>query len=271
MERRFIGAGLLSGLIAGLIAYVFARIFVEPQVAEAIDYEGVRSHAEAELTGEHPHEHELFTRSVQENIGAGVGTVVFALAIGALFAVVFTVAWAYVGRRRPTADPRALAAALSGIAFVAVIAVPFFVYPPNPPAVGEEDTIGSRSGSFLTITLVSIALAVVGVLLATALSARIGAWWAGVVGAVVYLIGATVTAALLPDFAEVPGPVMDGDTIVAPGFPGQVIADFRVYAIADQVLLWTVLTVVFIGLLGVMMRRTRSATAAAESVERISA
>lgn len=271
MERRFIGAGLLSGLIAGVIAFAYARVFIEPQVAKAIDYEGVRSEAESMLSGEHEHEHELFTRSVQENIGAGIGTVVFAVAIGALFAVAFTVAWAYVGRRRPSTDPRALAAALSGVAFVAVIAVPFFVYPPNPPAVGEEDTIGSRSGSFLTITLVSIVLAVVGVLIATTLSARIGGWWASVVGAAVYLIGATITASLLPEFAEVPGPVMDGDTIVAPGFPGQVVADFRVYAIANQVLLWTVLTVVFIGLIGLMMRRTRAAAAAAEPVQRIPA
>lgn len=271
MERRFIGAGVLSGLIAGLIAFVFARVFVEPQVAKAIDYEEVRSHAESALSGEHAHEHELFTRSVQENIGAGVGTVVFAVAIGALFAVVFTVAWAYVGRRRPATDPRALAAALAGIAFVAVIAVPFFVYPPNPPAVGEEDTIGSRSGAFLTITIVSIVLAIVGVLVATALAARIGAWWAAVVGTIGYLTGATITAALLPDFAEVPGPVMDGSRIVAPGFPGQVVADFRVYAIADQVVLWTVLTAVFVGLLGVMMRRARSTPASAESIERTSA
>ncbi|MCF8590317.1 CbtA family protein [Gordonia liuliyuniae] len=266
MERKFIGAGLLSGLVAGLIAYAYARIFIEPQVAKAIDYEGVRSDAEAMLSGEHEHEHELFTRSVQENIGAGIGTVVFALAIGALFAVAFTVAWAYVGRRRPSTDPRALAAALAGVAFVAVIAVPFFVYPPNPPAVGEEDTIGSRSSSYLTITIVSIVLAIVGVLVATSLSSRIGAWWSSIVGAVVYLVGVSITASLLPEFSEVPGPVMDGDRIVAPGFPGQVVADFRVYAIANQVLLWVVLTTVFIGLLGLMMRRTRSTVAAAERV-----
>ncbi|WOC11197.1 CbtA family protein [Gordonia sp. MP11Mi] len=266
MERKFIGAGLLSGLIAGLIAYAYARIFIEPQVAKAIDYEGVRSEAESMLSGEHEHEHELFTRSVQENIGAGVGTVVFALSIGALFAVAFTVAWAYVGRRRPSTDPRALAAVLAGIAFVAVIAIPFFVYPPNPPAVGDEDTIGSRSSSYLTITIVSIVLAIVGVLIATSLSSRIGAWSSSVVGAVVYLIGVTITASLLPEFKEVPGPVMDGDRIVAPGFPGQVVADFRVYAIANQVLLWAVLTTVFIGLLGLMMRRTRSISVAAESI-----
>ncbi len=46
MEKKFIGAGLLSGLVAGIVAYVFARIFIEPQVAKAIDYEDGRSEAE---------------------------------------------------------------------------------------------------------------------------------------------------------------------------------------------------------------------------------
>ncbi len=46
MEKKFIGAGLLSGLIAGIVAFVFARLFIEPQVAKAIDYEGGRSEAE---------------------------------------------------------------------------------------------------------------------------------------------------------------------------------------------------------------------------------
>ncbi|GAA4673943.1 CbtA family protein [Gordonia humi] len=271
MERKFIGAGLLAGLIAGIVSYIFARIFIEPQVAKAIDYEDVRSDAEAMLSGDHAHEHELFSRSVQEGIGAGIGTLVFALAIGALFAVAFTVTWAYVGRSRPDADPRTTAVVLGAISFVAVIAIPFFVYPPNPPAVGEEDTIGSRSSSFLTITIVSIVLAIVGVLIARSASSKIGGWWAAVAGAVVYLIGVTVAAALLPEFKEVPGPVMDGDTIVAPGFPGQVVADFRIYAVANQVLLWTVLITVFVGLLGVMMRRTRNAVEAAGSVEKLSA
>lgn len=267
MERTFIGAGLLSGLVAGIVSFIFARIFIEPRVAEAIDYEDIRSHAESELAGgAHDHGHELFSRSVQENIGAGVGTVVFAVAIGALFAVAFTVAWAIIGRRRPEADPRTLAASLGGVAFVALIGVPFFVYPPNPPAVGEEDTIGARSGAYLTLTLVSIVLAVAAVVLAIWLSDRIGGLWAGASAAVAYLVGVTITSALLPSFHEVPGPVMDGDRIVAPGFPGQVIADYRVYAIANQVLLWTAMTVVFVGLIGLMMRRTATQARRLESV-----
>ena len=65
MERRIIGAGLLAGLVAGLVGFGFARRFIEPLVAEAIDYEELRSHAEEHLHGgAHGHEHgELFSRS----------------------------------------------------------------------------------------------------------------------------------------------------------------------------------------------------------------
>jgi len=266
MERKFIGAGLLSGLIAGIVAFIYARIYIEPQVAKAIDYEDVRSHAEEKLAGETGgHEHgEVFTRSVQENIGAGIGTVVFALCIGAFFAVAFTVLWGYVGRRWASADPRLVATALGLIGFVAVIGVPFFVYPPNPPAVGEEDTIGSRSSSFLTITLVSVVLAVIAVVIAMYLWDRLGGIVSGIAGTVVFLIGVTITAALLPEFKEIPGPVEAADgTIVAPGFPGQVVADFRVYAIANQALLWIVLVTVFCLCLTLIAKRSAAKNPAA--------
>ena len=39
------------------------------------------------MTGEHGHEHEVFTRAVQENVGSGAGIIAFAVIIGALFAV----------------------------------------------------------------------------------------------------------------------------------------------------------------------------------------
>ena len=32
------------------------------------------------------------------------------------------------------------------LGFIAAFGVPFFVYPANPPAVGNDDTIGERSG-----------------------------------------------------------------------------------------------------------------------------
>ncbi|GAC56709.1 hypothetical protein GOHSU_12_00990 [Gordonia hirsuta DSM 44140 = NBRC 16056] len=261
MERKFVGAGLLSGLIAGLVAFLYARIFIEPQVAKAIDYEEYRSHAEEEMeialggTGGHSHEHELFSRSVQENIGAGVGTVIFALCIGAFFAVAFTFLWAYVGRRWAEADPRVVASVLGLIGFVAVSGVPFFVYPPNPPAVGEEDSIGARSSAYLTLTVVSVVAMILAVWLVMALWARLGGLVSTVAASLAYLGVMAVTAALLPTFQEVPGPLEANGTIYGAGFPGQVIADYRVYAIANQVVLWAVLVAVFALMLGIFMQR----------------
>ena len=262
MEKKFIGAGLLAGLIAGIVSFVFARFYLEPVVAKAIDYEGARSEAEEALAhaaepGGHTHGEggELFTRAMQENLGAGVGNVVFAVCMGAFFAVAFTVLWSHLGSRHPATDPRAVAGVLGAIGFVAVFAVPFFAYPANPPAVGDDDTIGERTGAFLTISVASVILAIVAVVLALWLRPRIGGFVSAVAAVAAYLAGVAIVLAFLPSFAEVPEPVRnDAGQIVFPGFPGDVIGDFRVYAIANQVILWTVLTVVFALLLGAMAR-----------------
>ncbi len=259
MLGKLIGAGLFSGLIAGISAFIFARVFIEPQVTKAIDYEEGRSHAQAMLAGEHGgHEHgEVFSRSVQENLGAGVASVVFAVAMGAFFAVAFTFLWGYLGRRYPTTDSRWVAAALAVVGFVAVFAVPFFAYPANPPAVGNDDTIGARSGAFLTITLCSVGFAIVAVVVALWLRPRIGGLLGAITGVVGYLIAVAITIALLPDFHEVPGPLTnDAGQIVYEGFPGAIVGDFRVYAIANQVILWTVLGLVFALVLGLLSRRS---------------
>ncbi|MEZ5212687.1 CbtA family protein [Gordonia sp. PP30] len=260
MERKFVGAGLLSGLIAGIITFIYARIFIEPQVEKAIDYEEYRSHAEEKMNvalggaPEHGHEHEVFTRTIQENVGAGIGTVIFALCMGAFFAVAFTFLWAYVGRRWASVDPRLVAGALGVLGWVAVIGVPFFVYPPNPPAVGDEDTIGARSGSYLTITAVSVVAMVLAVWVTFALWDRFGGLISGIFSGIGFLIVVTIAAALLPTFKEIPGPVEHDGTIFGAGFPGQVVADFRVCAIANQVILWSVLVLVFCLILGRMLR-----------------
>ncbi|MDL9937136.1 CbtA family protein [Gordonia sp. ABSL1-1] len=269
MEKRFIGAGLFAGLIAGVFAFLFARVFTEPVVAKAIDYEEARSAAEEHLEaagGGHSHGEggELFTRAMQENLGAGVGTLVFTACMGAFFAVAFTLLWAYLGRRYPATDPRAVAAALGAIGFIAVFAVPFLAYPANPPAVGDDDTIGERSGAFLTITLASVIFAIVAVVAALWLRPRIGGLVAGVCSGAGYVVAVAITIALLPSFDEVPGPVVGPDGVITlSGFPGDVIGDFRVYAIATQIIAWTVLTAVFALVIGYLARRDAQAGARA--------
>ncbi|NMO02873.1 CbtA family protein [Gordonia sp. TBRC 11910] len=246
MEKRFIGFGLVSGLLAGVISFVFARVFIEPQVQTAISYEQGRSHAELALSGGHEHEHEMFTRSVQENIGAGVGSLAFAIALGAMFAVAFTVLWAYLGRRYPSTDPRWVAAGTAAAAFVAICAVPQFIYPANPPAVGEADTIGSRSASYLVLTLASLALMIVAVAVALWLRPRIGGLASATLGAIGYLAGIGIVVQFLPRFDEVPRALLDqSGSIVYQGFPAQTLALFRTYSVMNQALLWTVIAIVF--------------------------
>ncbi|WP_409370952.1 CbtA family protein [Mycolicibacterium vanbaalenii] len=78
MEKQIIWRGLLAGTAAGVLAFGFARIFAAPQTARAIEYEdGVRAAREAmDSPGGHAGHGEnvdLFTRTVQMNIGMGLG------------------------------------------------------------------------------------------------------------------------------------------------------------------------------------------------------
>ena len=43
-------------------------------------------------------------------------------------------------------------------AFVAVVLIPAMKYPPNPPTVGDPDTIGERTTAYLTLTAASIVI-----------------------------------------------------------------------------------------------------------------
>ena len=267
MEKKFIGAGLLSGLVAGIVAFIFARIYLEPLVERAIGYEEDRSHAELELTGgDHGHEHEVFSRTIQQNIGAGVGTVVFGLIMGAFFAVAFTVLWAYVGRRYPRTDPRSVAGLLAVSGFVAVFLIPFCAYPANPPAVDLEGTIDGRTSAFLTITLLSVAFMIAAWVLAFYLSPKIGGLYSAIVSGVAYFAAAGIAIVLLPKYDEIPGELLNGNTIVMSGFPADVFGDFRFYSVLNQIILWTVLGLVFAVILTVMGKRQARAAQSPASV-----
>ena len=140
MEKRLIARGLLAGAVAAVLAFVFARLCAEPIIGRAIAYEDGRIEAE-NAQGVHEHGIELFTRGVQANAGLGFGVLLFGVAMGALFAVAFCVIYA----RAKSDAPRSLSVQLAAAAFIAIYLVPFVKYPPNPPAVGQSDTIGERA------------------------------------------------------------------------------------------------------------------------------
>lgn len=258
MEKRLIAGGLLAGALGAVLAFVFARLCAEPVIARAIAFEDGRTDAE-NAHGVHEHGAELFTRSVQANAGLGFGVLIFGLAMGALFAVLFSVVYA----RTNEAQPQALSLVLAAGAFGAVYVVPFLKYPPNPPAVGQSDTIGARTGWYLVMVLASVVLTIGAVWLGRRLAARFGAWNAGLLAAGSYLVAIVVVAVLLPGVDETPAPLRDAaGAIVYPGFPADVLYEFRLVSLATQLVLWAGIGLVFSVVSSRLLTERASSTAA---------
>jgi predicted cobalt transporter CbtA len=140
---------------------------------------------------------------------------------------------------------------MAAAAFVVVYLVPFVKYPPNPPAVGQSDTIGTRTGWYLVMVLASVVLAIVAVWLARRLADRFGAWNARLLAVGAYLVTVAVVMVLLPTVDETPEPLRDASgAIIYPGFPADVLYEFRLLSLATQLLLWMTIGVVFATLAG---------------------
>lgn len=252
---------LVPGAAAGVAAFAFSRLMIEPLIGVAIDYEGLREHAESELTGEHhAHGHELFTRAIQENIGAVVGIVVFGIVMGVLFAVAHTVIRTALEHHGFSPDPTAVVLLLAAGMFVAIALVPSLKYPANPPTVGLDETTAERSSAFLTMTSLSLMAACIAVVAGLAFARPWGPWRAtafAVGGYSAVMLGVMM---VLPSFHEVPGPIAGFDGLLLDGFPAAVLADFRVYTLVNQAVMWLVIGVVTALLANGLrsMRRARS-------------
>jgi hypothetical protein len=253
---------LVPGAVAGLVSFAFSRVLIEPLIGAAVEYEGAREDASSHLaSGAHEHGHELFTRVVQENVGAAVGVVVFGIIMGVLFAVAYTALRTVLERRGLRPDPTGLALLLSTGMFVAIVVMPSLKYPSNPPTVGLEDTVGDRSSSFLTLTVISVVGACVAVAAGLAWSRRWGIWRASALAVGGYVAVMLCAMVLLPSFHEVPGPLRGPAGLVLDGFPAEVLAEFRLYSLVNQGLMWLVIGVVWACLLGLSRRSARDAAA----------
>ena len=245
VEKRLIARGLLAGAIGAVLAFAFARLCAEPVIGRAIAFEDGRTEAE-QAQGVHEHGVELFTRGVQSSAGLGFGVLILGLDMGALFAVLFCVVYARAAGSAKSPAPRQLSVLLAAGAFVAVYLVPFLKYPPNPPAVGQSDTIGARTGWYLVMVLISVVLAVAGVLFARRLADRVGAWNGRLLAAGVYLATIVVVMVLLPTVDETPQPLRDASGAISyPGFPADVLYEFRLLSLATQLVLWVTIGLVF--------------------------
>jgi predicted cobalt transporter CbtA len=238
MEKRIIARGLLAGAIGGVLAFLFARILLEPVIDRAIAYEEEAAHAH----GAHEHGVELFTRGVQANIGMGFGVLAFSVAMGALFAVAYCVAYGRVGN----ISPRLLSVLLAGGMFLSLYLIPFLKYPASPPALSTDDTIQQRTLLYLLMVVLSAVLLVAAVALGRNLAARYGSWSATLIAAGSYAVAVAVVMLVLPSIHETPG-----------DFPADVLYDFRLYSLGTQLVMWATIGLVFAPMVARVLGETR--------------
>jgi predicted cobalt transporter CbtA len=230
MEKRIIARGLLAGAFGGVLAFLFARIFVEPVIDRAISYEDAVAEAAAHDHGGHEHGVELITRGVQANVGLGFGVIGFAVAMGALFAVAYCVAYGRVG----DVSPRVLSVLLAGGMLLSLYLIPGLKYPPSPPALSLDETIRQRTLLYLLMVVVSAALLVAAVYAGRRLVTQLGAWNATLVAAGGYVVVIAVVMLILPGIHETPS-----------DFPADVLYEFRLYSLGTQVVMWVTIALVF--------------------------
>ncbi|UDY25034.1 CbtA family protein [Nocardioides sp. Kera G14] len=261
MVKQLIGRGALSGAVAGLVAFIFARIFAEPVISKAIDYESARDAAQDALDkaagiavpAAGP---DIFSRTIQMDVGIGAGLILFGAAMGALVAVGYVVAIGRVGRVRPFQ----LALLVPVFYFLGVFAVPFLKYPANPPAIGHEETIRTRGTLYLVTVLVSCIALFLAVYIGQRLHARMSLYKTVLIVGAGYVVVMAILFLVLPPLGhlhanvveygkqdtETPLPLKDADgNLVFPGFPADLLAKFRVYSIINQVILWGGIALLF--------------------------
>jgi predicted cobalt transporter CbtA len=229
MTKDLLWRGMLAGILAALLATLFARVYAEPQVDRAIAFEA--SH-EAHATA-HAHDEDAgapVSRSTQKGIGLATAVLLYGAAVGGIFSLVFAYCYGRIGR----AGPRTLALLIALLGFLIVVVVPGLKYPPNPPAVGQPDTIQMRTGAYFAMIAVSLAALFLGARVRAMTVDALGAFNGSVAGAGAYILVVAIAQIGLPRIDEVPA-----------DFPATVLWNFRVASIGMQLILWTTLGLAF--------------------------
>lgn len=250
MIRTFLIRGMLVGIVAGLLAFGFGKLFGEPQIDRAIAFEQQQDKTKAEVREPAPAESmksthmahgiakskaeatepELVSRAIQSTVGFLTGVLVYSTAFGGLFSLVFAFAYGRLGNL----GPRVMAVLLAAAGLLAIVIVPALKYPPNPPAIGDPETIGYRTVLFLGMLMISIAALSIAVMLGRRFVARYGAWNASLMAAGVFILIVAICQLVLPDVNEVPE-----------NFPATVLWHFRLASLGTQIVVWTTIGLLF--------------------------
>lgn len=253
--RTFLVRGLLAGLVAGVLAFGVAYLVGEPPVAAAISFEDQDAAAEAGHQADHPADHmtdhqagadgaaghshgdeEIVSRANQSTWGLLTATLLFGTALGGIVGL----AAAFAAGRLGPISARASTAVVALAGFLAVYLVPYLKYPPNPPAVGNPDTIGPRTTWYFAMMAISVIAAVGAIVVARRLTPRLGAWNSWLVAAGGYLVVVLIAGWLLPIVDEVPA-----------DFSADLLWRFRTASLTVQATLWAAIGLASATMIGI--------------------
>jgi hypothetical protein len=217
---------MLAGVLAALLATLFARVFAEPHIDLAIAFEAAH---QAHHLG-HAEPIELVSRATQQGIGLLTALALYGAAVGGIFSLVF----AYGYGRLVRIGPRSFALALAMLAFVVLVVTPGIKYPQTPPAVGRHETVGLRTAAYFGMMFLSVAAAIIALKLGAVFARSVRGFDAALLAVGSYVLLTAVGQLLLPAVNEVPA-----------DFPATVLWDFRLAALASQLVLWATIGLAF--------------------------
>lgn len=217
--RTFIWRGAVAGAAGGLASALLMLFVTQGPIGDALAIEAA---------GNPGDDGEMFSRSTQV-VGGMAAALLYGICLGLVYGVVLARMW-----HRLPGDEFGRAARLAGAGFAALALVPALKYPANPPAVGDPDTVDSRTANFLTFLIASVVLLYL-------------AWWLwcrltsqGVAGARRFAATAAAYGAAV-GLAFLVWPATN-DVIEV---PATVVWHLRIDSIAQHGLMWAVIAVTF--------------------------
>jgi lysylphosphatidylglycerol synthetase-like protein (DUF2156 family) len=123
---------------------------------------------------------------------------------------------------------------LAGLSFLALAVVPALKYPANPPAVGDPETIGSRTALYLLLIAISLLALLAAWRVLRQLPQSLAPWARQLASVGVFVAVVGVAFAILPAVNEVPA-----------GYPADLLWGFRITSLGVQAVLWSGLGVLF--------------------------
>ena len=231
-----LGRFAIAGVVAGAASGIWSLVVTERAIAPALALE------EARTATAHEHSEELFGRGTQL-LGGFLGTVIAAV----VFSVVVAAVFAGVRHRLPGRTDIGRVAVLAAIGFAVVALLPAIKIPANPPAVGDPDTIDTRTAIYIAVLGAGVVTALLVGALVGALRDR-GLHPSAVATAAVLVTVALITAMVLL--------VPDSPDSIAADVPAAVVWDFRLASLGQLAVLWTTLGLTAGYLVDKLARRT---------------